>query len=307
LVSVVPFVLRVGGVQLNVAEPVVDCDDTTIANAGSEAVEVPSLTLILMFEKVPVCALLGVPDSLPVVVLKAAQAGLLAMLKVSVLPSGSRAVGVNEYATPVRTEVGGVPEIVGGWLLLPEPVTVIENGGSEALPPRPSLTLMRMFEYVPMCAVVGTADSWQTVLLKTAHDGGFCTEHFSASPFGSEIVARKPYQRPALIVVGGVPEIVGGRFVPVGPVTVIENGGSDAVDLPSLTLILIFEYVPTCAVVGIADSWQTVLLKTAHDGWFWIEHFSASPSASEMVALKAYHTPALIDVFGVPEILGAAA
>ncbi len=86
-----------------------------------------------MFENVPVCALLGVPDSLPVVVLNAAQAGLFAMLNVSVLPSGSRAVGVNAYATPVRTEVGGVPEIVGGWFVVPEVLTVIENAGSEAV------------------------------------------------------------------------------------------------------------------------------------------------------------------------------
>ena len=87
--------LRVGGVQLRVAEPVVVVVDTTIANAGSEADRLPSLTLIPMFEYVPVCALLGVPDSLPVVVLNVAQAGLLVMLNVSGLPSGSLAVGVN--------------------------------------------------------------------------------------------------------------------------------------------------------------------------------------------------------------------
>ena len=95
----------------------------------------------------PVCALLGVPDSLPVVVLNAAQAGLFVMLNVSVLPSGSLAVGVNAYATPVLTDVGGVPEIVGGWFVVPpEVLTVIENGASDAVPPLPSLTLMMMFE-----------------------------------------------------------------------------------------------------------------------------------------------------------------
>ena len=55
----------VGGVQLSVAEPVAVLDETTIENAGKEAVRLPSLTLIWMFEYVPVCALLGVPDSLP--------------------------------------------------------------------------------------------------------------------------------------------------------------------------------------------------------------------------------------------------
>lgn len=57
----------------------------------------------------------------------------------------------------------------------------------------------------------------------------------------------------------------------------------------------------------MADSWHFVLLKTAHDGWFWIEHLSLSPSASETVAMKLYQTPTLIVGAGVPEILGAAA
>ena len=48
----------------------------------------PSLTLMAMFEYMPVCALLGVPDSLPVVVLNVAQAGLFVMLNASVSPSG---------------------------------------------------------------------------------------------------------------------------------------------------------------------------------------------------------------------------
>jgi hypothetical protein len=94
-VSVEPSLLRVGGVQLRVAEPVVVVDLTTIWNAASEAVRLPSLTLIWMFEYVPVCELLGVPDSRPVVVLNAAQPGLFVMLNASVLPSGSFAVGVN--------------------------------------------------------------------------------------------------------------------------------------------------------------------------------------------------------------------
>lgn len=64
---------------------------TVIANAGSEAVDDPSLTLMMMLEKVPV--LLGVPESLPVVVLKVAQLGRFVMENASVLPSASAALG----------------------------------------------------------------------------------------------------------------------------------------------------------------------------------------------------------------------
>jgi hypothetical protein len=49
------------------------------------------------------------------------------------------------------------------------------------------------------------------------------------------------------------------------------------------------------------------LLKTSHEGWFLIEHVSASPSASDTVAMKLYQTPTLAVVDGVPEIFGAAA
>ena len=159
-----------------------------------------------------------------------------------------------------------------------------------------------------MFAVVGTAESWHLVLLKTAHDGRFSTEHVSVSPFGSESVAMKLYQTPALIVVGGVPEIRGGELVlEPEPVTVIENAGSHAVEVPSLTPMRMFEYVPTSALVGMSDNWQRVLLKTAHAGAFWIEHRSSSPSASEIVAMKLYQTPTLTVVAGVPEIFGTAA
>lgn len=81
-------------------------------NAVSDADAEPSDTLIFTPLVVPV--VLGVPLSLPVLVLKLAQDGLFAMANVSVLPSGSFAVGVNEYAVPTLTEVGGVPLMVGG-------------------------------------------------------------------------------------------------------------------------------------------------------------------------------------------------
>jgi hypothetical protein len=60
--------------------------------------------------------------------LKVAQAGLFVMENDRVYPDGPLAVGVNEYADPAVTLVGGVPEMVGGgtemltvtdWLALP--------------------------------------------------------------------------------------------------------------------------------------------------------------------------------------------
>jgi len=54
-----------------------------------------------------------VPLSRPVEVLNAAHDGLLAIENVSAWPSGSDAVGVNEYAWPDVTEDDGVPLMTG--------------------------------------------------------------------------------------------------------------------------------------------------------------------------------------------------
>ena len=64
---------------------------TVIENVGNDVLAVPSLTLMTM----PACvaAAVGVPLNRPVDVLKLAQAGALAIEKVSVLPSASAAVG----------------------------------------------------------------------------------------------------------------------------------------------------------------------------------------------------------------------
>ena len=64
--------------------------------AWREAEAAPSLTLITMFEKVPTLELEGVPLRVPVDVLSVAQDGGFWMLKLSVVPDGPLAVGVNE-------------------------------------------------------------------------------------------------------------------------------------------------------------------------------------------------------------------
>ena len=97
------------------AELVVDeLPDTVMLNVGRDAFVTPSVAVMMMLEKTP--AAVGVPESLPVDVLKIAHAGLFRTLKVSALPSGSRAVGWKEYATPTVAVVGGEPVIVGDAL-----------------------------------------------------------------------------------------------------------------------------------------------------------------------------------------------
>ena len=52
---------------------------TSILNAGSASLTVPSLTEIIIPEVIPASALLGVPLSFPVAVSNVAQVGLLVM------------------------------------------------------------------------------------------------------------------------------------------------------------------------------------------------------------------------------------
>jgi hypothetical protein len=69
---------------------------TVMANGASDALDVPSVTLITMLEeRLPAALAGGLPESSPVLGLKLAQEGVFMMLKVRVLPSGSPATGVN--------------------------------------------------------------------------------------------------------------------------------------------------------------------------------------------------------------------
>src|SRR5204863_9374961 len=121
--------------------------------------------------EVPTLGAVGVPCSRPVVVLKEAHVGRFVMLKVSVPPSASLAVGWNEYAVPAVTDVGGTPEIVGGTF--GTALTTIENAASCALPPCPSLTPIPTFAHVPMLAAAGVPCSRPVVVLKVAQLGLF--------------------------------------------------------------------------------------------------------------------------------------
>ena len=90
--------------------------------------------------------------------LNVAHDGRFWMLNVSVSPLGSRAVGVNVYAVPERTDVAGEPLITGAPLVEPDVRTVSVNAGKEAVV-RPSLTRMMMFENVPTLELAGVPES----------------------------------------------------------------------------------------------------------------------------------------------------
>src|ERR1700683_2362709 len=94
LVSGVPLVFSVGALQLSVALPLAGCV-TVMLNGASDAEAEPSLTLITILRNTPALALVGVPDSSPVRLLKFAHDGVLVSENVSVPPSGSLPVGVN--------------------------------------------------------------------------------------------------------------------------------------------------------------------------------------------------------------------
>ena len=66
-------------------------------NAGSDAVALPSLTLITMLEKVPTSLMAGLPVSCPVDALKVAHDGGWLIENVRLLPFASDAAGWNEY------------------------------------------------------------------------------------------------------------------------------------------------------------------------------------------------------------------
>jgi hypothetical protein len=89
-----------------------------------------------------------VPVSAPVLVLKAAHEGALAIEKVSVLPGAALAVGVKPYALPATMLVAGVPEMTGAF---DAAFTAIEKAGSDAVALL-SDTLITMSAVVPTSA-----------------------------------------------------------------------------------------------------------------------------------------------------------
>src|ERR1044071_5691317 len=106
--------VEVGGPPLMVGARFEVCAATVPENAASDALAAPSLARIWMLLVTPTSPAAGVPDSRPVRGSNEAQPGALVIVKVSTSPSGSFAVGVNEYAPPTSTIAAGAPEIAGG-------------------------------------------------------------------------------------------------------------------------------------------------------------------------------------------------
>src|SRR5688572_17403494 len=92
---------------------------TSMRKAGSCEIALPSEASIRMEPLIPTLASDGVPVSAPVVVLKVAQAGTFVARKVSGSPSGSAAVGVNEYDEPAESVTAGVPAMMGAEFWAP--------------------------------------------------------------------------------------------------------------------------------------------------------------------------------------------
>ena len=78
-----------------------------------------------------------------------------------------------------------------------------------------------------------------------------------------------------------MPEIVGAVLLVEVAWTLIAYAGSEDVTRPSLTRIVMFEYVLAVPAPGVPDSAPFVVLNVAQDGRLAIENVSGLPSRSE--------------------------
>ncbi len=162
-----------------------------IANAGSDAVAVPSLTEITMLPVPPVVPAGGVPLSRPVVVSNTAQLGRPVIANVSTLPSASLAVGTNVYAVPASTLVIGAPEMTGARFT-GGGVTAMLNAGN-ATATAPSLTEIVMSANVPTLAASGVPCRRPVAASKVAHVGRLRIENVSGWRSASVAVGVNVY------------------------------------------------------------------------------------------------------------------
>jgi hypothetical protein len=158
--------------------------------------------------------------------------------------------------------------------------TLIAKAGSDALRD-PSLTLITIPESVPTSAAAGVPLNWPVAVLNAAHDGLPTMEKTSFAPDESEAAGWNRYAFATVALVPGVPEIVGGGGGVLSAATVIAKAGSDALAVPSLTLITIPGSVPTSAAGGVPLSSPVAVLNVAQEGLPVTAKVSALPLASE--------------------------
>lgn len=128
--------------------------------------------------------------------------------------------------------MAGEPLIVGSRFA----ATLIEKDGRDVTT-LPSLTVIAIPEKLAALPAGGVPASLPLLVLKLAQDGRLLMPNVNESPSGSLAVGVKLYGTPSRPVVAGLPLITGGRFGAAGAETVIANDGSDALDVPSETLI----------------------------------------------------------------------
>jgi hypothetical protein len=240
----------------------------TVTVAASELLRVPSLTVIVIVDA-PTSPAAGVPVNAPDVALNASHAGLPVTENDSVLPSGSEAVGVNEYAWPTVTVCVPLPEIVGARFAA---VTVIV--ADRELLRVPSLAVIVTVD-APTSPAAGVPVSAPVVALNASQAGLPATEKESVLPSGSDAVGVNEYAWPTVTVCVPLPEIVGARFPEI---TVIVNVTA-AESAPSETEIVTVE-LPTVPTPGVPWSRPVVVLNVAHDGRPTIANVSADPRPS---------------------------
>ena len=89
---------------------------------------------------------------------------------------------------------------------------------------------------------------------------------FELVPYMMRYPERLLSDEPSVFRVGGVQLSVAEPFAV--SLTAIENAGSVADALPSLTLIVTFAYEPACALVGVPDRRPVDVLNVAQEGRF---------------------------------------
>src|SRR6185503_2521756 len=132
-------------------------------------------------------------------------------------------------------DVAGVPEIVGGRLLLGGAMTWTSNAGSNVCN-LPSETHTTMPRCMPTSAAPGVPDNEPVDVLKVAQVGFASIPKSSASPSASAAEGVNEYEDPWLTLVAGVPEIVGALLPALTAAASSSSPPHAASEIPSATM-----------------------------------------------------------------------